>query len=114
MLDNESDDSFFLCFRRFFFLSLLNFDLQKLLSFDGLYFFHDESYDNGSESRSPVTCAFPFFSGKSVGSVDKSFGGVSGVGSGVLVLTGIESIDDVVPLFVFVPKGFESKGSRLI
>ena len=46
---------------------------------------------------------FPFCSGKSVGSV-------SGVGSGDFVLTGIESIGDTVPLFVFVPRGVESKG----
>ena len=43
-----------------------------------------------------------------------SVGGVSGVGSGVCVPTGIESIGDVVPLFVFVPKVFESKSGRLI
>ena len=32
----------------------------------------------------------------------------------IFVLTGIDSIGDVVPLFVFVPIGVESKGGRLI
>ena len=54
---------------------------------------------------------FSIFSGKSVG---KSVGGVSGVGSGIFVPTGIKSIGDVDLLFVFVPKGVDSKGGRLI
>ena len=58
--------------------------------------------------------SFPFFSDKSVGSVVKSVGRVQGVGSGVSVPTGIESIGDVAPLVVFIPKGFESRGGRLI
>ena len=53
-------------------------DLLELLFFDELYVFDDESDDDGSGSGSPGTCTFPFFSGKSVGSV-------SGVGSGVFV-----------------------------
>ena len=35
---------------------------------------------------------------------------VSGVGSGDFVPTGIESLGDLVPLFVFLPRGVESKG----
>ena len=81
-----------------------------MLSFDKLDLFDDESDSDGSGSGSPGTCAFPFCSGKYVGSVGKSVGGVSGVGSGVFVPTGIESIDDVVMLVVFVPRGVESKG----
>ena len=52
----------------------------------------------------------------------KSAGSVSGIGSGNFVPTGIESIGDVVllfvprlvPLFVFVPRGVESKAGQLI
>ena len=83
-----------------------------MLSCDELYLFGDESNDDGSVSGSPGTCAFPFCSGKSVGSVDEAVVRVCvcGLGYGVFVLTGIESIGDVVPLVVFVPKGVESKG----
>ena len=76
--------------------------------------FDDESDNFGSGSGSPGTCAFLFCSGKSVGSAGESVGGISGVGSGVFFLTGIESIGDVFPLVVFVPIGFESKGGQLI
>ena len=48
-----------------------------------------------------------FFHGKYVGSL-------SGVGSGVFVLNGVESIGDIVPLFVFVSRGVECKGGQLI
>ena len=48
---------------------------------------------------------FPFFSGKSVGSVRESVGRICGVGSVIFVLTGIKSIGDVVLLVVFLPKG---------
>ena len=57
---------------------------------------------------------FFFHSGDSFGSVGESGSRVSGVGSGVFVLTGIKSIIDVVPLVVFVPKGVDSKLGRLI
>ena len=50
---------------------------------------------------------------KTVGSVGKSIGSVHGVGSGVF-FTRIDSISDVVPLIMFVPKGVKSKGGRLI
>ena len=50
---------------------------------------------------------FPFCSGNYVDSV-------SDVGSGVFVLTGIESIGDVVTLVVFVPRGVKSKCGRFI
>ena len=76
--------------------------------------FNDESDNEGYGSGSPGKCAFPFCSGKSIGSVGKYVGGVSGVGSGIFVLTGIDSIGDFVSLFVFVPSGVESKGGRLI
>ena len=66
------------------------------------FFFDDESDDDGSGSGSPSTCTFPFFSGNSVGRV-------SGVRSGVFFLSGIESIVDVVPLVVSVPRGIKSK-----
>ena len=84
-------------FMTFFLLSLLFLIcLLYLLSFDELDLLNDE-YDNDvSGSGSPDTCAFLFCYGNSVG-------GVSDVGSCVFVLTGIESIGDVVPLVVFVP-----------
>ena len=92
--------------------SLIN--LLELLSFDKLDLLYDESNDDGSGSGYPGTCAFPFFSEKYVGSVGKCFGSVSGVGSGVFVLNGIESIVDVVMLVVFLPIGVESKVGQLI
>ena len=81
------------------------------MSFNKLDFFDDESNDDGSGSGYPSTCTFPFSSGKSVGSVSESVGRVHGVGSGVFVPTGIESIGDVVPLVMLIPIGVESKGS---
>ena len=69
--------------------------------------FNDESEDDGSGSGSPGTCAFPFCSGNPVGRVIT-------VGSGVFVLTVIDSICYVVPLVVFVPRVLESKCGRLI
>ena len=87
---------------------------MELLSFEELDFFDDESDDDGSGSRYPCMCDFPFFSGKYVVSVGESVGCVRGVGSGFFFLTGIESIGDVVPLVVFVPRGVKSKGGRLV
>ena len=84
------------------------------MSFDELDLFDDESGDDGSGYGSSGTYAFPFCSRKSVGSVVKSVGGVSGVGSDIFAPTGIKSIGDVVPLFVFIPQGVKSKGGRLI
>ena len=78
-----------------------------MVSLDKLDFLGGDSEKDGSGSGSPGTCAFPFYSGKSVGSV-------SGVGSGIFVPTGTESLGDVVTLVLFVPRGFESKGSRII
>ena len=66
-----------------------------MLSFDKLYLFDDESEDDGSQSGSPGMYACQFFSGNSVVRV-------IGVGSGIFVPTGIDSIGDVVPLVVFV------------
>ena len=98
----------FLVFTTLFLLiNFILFDLLELLSFDALYIFDDESDDDESGSGSHGTCAFPFCYGNSVGSV-------SGLGSGVFVLTVIESIDDVFPLVMLIPKGVEPKGGRLI
>ena len=83
--------------------------------------FDDESDDNGSDSGSAGTCAFPFcfdesfgFVGDYVGRVEESIGCVSGVGSDTFVPKGIKSIVGAVPLVVFVPKGIYSKGGQLI
>ena len=90
MLDDGSDKSSFLSFRRFLFLlRFFFFYLLELLSFEELDFFNDESDNDGSRYGSPSTCAYPFVSGKTVGSVGKSFGSVSGVGSGNLIPTQI-------------------------
>ena len=69
----------------------------------------------------PLVRALFFRFDESVGRVGDSVGCVAnfvvldcGVGSGVFVPTGIESIGDVFPLVLFVPKGVKSKGSRLI
>ena len=72
--------------------------------------FDDESDDDGSGYGPVGTCTFTFCSGKAVGIVGESVGGVSGLGSGVFVLTGIESISDVVLVVVVVPRGVKSKG----
>ena len=80
-----------------------------MLSFDKLDFFDDDSDNDGSDSGSAGTCTFPFQFDESVSRVGESFGCVSGVGSGIFVTTGIDSIGDVVPLVVFVPKGVEYK-----
>ena len=53
-----------------------------MLYFDKLDYFDCESDDDGSGPGSPGTCAFPYCSGSSVCRV-------SGVGSGVFVLTEI-------------------------
>ena len=84
-LDDGSGASCFFCFQHFFFLSLLFLiDLLELLSFKKLDLFDDESDYDGSGSRPPGTYAFPFCSVKSVGSVSKYDGGVSGIGSSIL------------------------------
>ena len=92
-----------------------------MVLFDESDFFDDESDDDGSDSGSAGTCTFYFrFDesagrvGDSIGHVDESVGRVSGMESGFFVQTGIESIGDVITLFVFVSKGVESKGGRLI
>ena len=69
-LDDGSDESFFLSFRRFFLLScLFIFGLLELVSFKKLDLFDNEYENDGSGSGSPGTFDFPFSSGKSVGSV---------------------------------------------
>ena len=60
-----------------------------------------------SGSGSHGACAFPLCSGKYVGSI-------SGVDSGVFVLTGSKSVVDVFPLVVFVPRRVECKCGQLI
>ena len=92
-----------------------------MLSYDKSGSLDEDSDNDGYDSRSAGTCAFPFCFAESVvcvgdyvGRVDDSFGRVCGMGSGIFILTVIESIGEVVPLAVFVPKGVESKGSRLI
>ena len=77
-------------------------------------FLNDESGNDGSDSRSAGTCAFPFRFEESVGCVDDSVSHFCGVRSGVSVLTLIESIGDVFLLVVLVPIGVEYKGGRLI
>ena len=66
--------------------------------------FRDDSDDDWSGSGSVGTCNFSFRYDEYVGSVGESVGRVSCVRSGVFVPTEIESIGDVVPLVVFVPK----------
>ena len=88
--------------QQFFLLSLFFlFDLLSLLSFDESYFFDCESGNDGYGSGSPGTCTFPFCYVLSVGCV-------GGIGSGVFVSTRIESICDIVLLFVFVPRLVDS------
>ena len=69
--------------------------------------FLNESDNDETVSGSPGTCDFPFYSGHSVGRV-------SGVGYGIFVLTGIESIGDVFVLLVSIPRGVEFKVGLLI
>ena len=77
----------------------------------------DKSNYGGSDSGSAGTCAFSFRFEYSIGCVedsdgcvDDSVGCVRGVGYGFFVLTGIESIGDVVLLVVFIPIRVYSKG----
>ena len=108
LLDGEPDESYFLYFQFFpFLLHIFLFDLLELVSFEELYFFENESDNDGYGSGYPGRCTFPFPPEKSVGSV-------SGVGSGNFFPTGIDSLGDVVLLVVFVTRGVESKGGRLI
>ena len=79
----------------------------RFLFLSRFFFFDDEPDNDGSGSGSYGTCAFTFCSGNSVGR------GI-GVGSGVFVLTGIESIGDFVLLVMFVPIGVESKVGWII
>ena len=79
------------------------------MSFKELDFFDDESDNDGSGSGSPGTPAFPFCSYKYVGSIGESVGSVSGIGSGNFVPNGIESLGDVVPLVLFIPRGVKYK-----
>ena len=84
------------------------------MSFDELDFFDDESDNDGFVSGSPGTCAFPFSSGKFVGSAGESIGSVSSICSGNFVPIEIDSIGNFVPLIVLLPRGVDSKGGRLV
>ena len=83
------------------------FCLQCVVFLSHFFFCDDESDNDRSGSGSPGTCNFLFCSHNYVVSV-------SGIGSGVFVPTGIESIGDVVPLVVFVPRGVVSKVGQFI
>ena len=74
----------------FLLIAFLKFDLLKLVSFDELDLFDNESGDDGSGSWSAGTCDFPFCSDQSVGSVGEYVDSGSAVGSGVFFPTGIE------------------------
>ena len=83
-----------------------------MVSTDKLDSLDDESGDDGSYSRSAVTCSFPFRFEDSVGRFDdyvgrieNSIGRVPGMEYGVFVTTVIESTGDVVTFVMFVPKG---------
>ena len=54
-----------------------------MLPANGYYSLDDESDNDGSESRSSGTCAFPFCFEESVDRVDNSVGHIRGVGFGV-------------------------------
>ena len=95
-------------------LRVFLFDLLKLVSFDRSYLFDDESDNDWSGSGSAGTCAFTFHFNESIGHVGDFVGRISGMGSVVFVLTGIESIGETVLLIVFVTKGVEPKGRELI
>ena len=80
-LDNESDDSCFVSFLRFFFLSrLLLLDFLYFLSSDESDSLYDESDDDGYYSGSSGTCSFPAFSF----CFDDFIGRVSGLGMAFL------------------------------
>ena len=108
MLDGDSEESYFVCFWNFLFLSRpLLLYLLYLLSSDKSDSLDDEYDDDGSDSGSYVTCNFTF-------RFDDSIVLVSGVGSGVFVPIGVDPNCDVVMLVVFVPIGVDSKCGRLI
>ena len=69
-----------------------------MLSSDKSDVLNDQYGNDESGSGSAVTCPFPFLFEEPVGCVDNSIGRVCGVGSGIFVLTRIESIREVVLL----------------
>ena len=121
-IGDESNESCFFCFQLLFLVShFIIIYLLSFISFDKSDFIDYESDDDGSESGSAGMCAFPFrfdeYVGRvvdSVGLVDYSVGRVCGVGSGIFVQKGIESIGDIFLLVVSLPKGVDSKVSQLI
>ena len=85
------------------------------------YYIDDDSDNDGSEFRSAGTCTFTFcfryFIGRvdnPVDCVDNYVGRICGVGYGIFIPIGIESIGDVVLLAVCVPIEADSKGDQLI
>ena len=89
-LDNESDNSCFVIFQCFFFLSRpLFLDFLYLMSLDGSDFLDDESDNDGSDSGSSGTFNFTLCFYDSVGRV-------GGVGYGIFVPIGFKSKCDVV------------------
>ena len=78
-----------------------------MVSANQSYFLNDESDDDGSNSGSDGTYTFYFLFGESIGRV-------CGVGYGVFVSTGIDSIGDIFPLVVPIPIGFNSIVDQLI
>ena len=84
-------------------MRFFTFDLLELVLFDKLYFFKNESDNDGSGSH--VTFTFLFSSGKSVGSAGISVGSVNDVGAGDFVRIEIETVGDCFPLFVIVSRG---------
>ena len=68
---------------------------------------NDEYDDDGSESGYSSTCSFPL-------QFYDSIGRVSGLGSGLLISTGVKYKCDVFVFVVFVPIGVESKGGQLV
>ena len=99
---------------RIFLSCLLSLDLLELILAGKSDLLDDEYDNNGSDYVSAGTCAFPFRFEDSVGGVYDYVGLVPGVGSGIFVPMGIQSIGDIVPFVVFMPIGVESKGGRLI
>ena len=97
MLDDDSDESSFIRFRRFFFLSrILILDYLYFLSSDEPDSLDGESDNDGYDSESSGTWYFPL-------RFDDFVGCVIGLGCGVFVPIGVKSKCDVFAFVVFVP-----------
>ena len=105
-LDDEPQNSCFVHFRCFFFLSrCFLFDLLYFLSSDESYSPGDDSDDDGSDYGSSGTYSFCAFYLR----FDNSVGSVSGLVSGIFVPTGVESKCDIFTSDLFVPIGVDFK-----